>query len=102
VRLEARPLELRTHSAWGACLGAEHPQHTHGTWVAATTLDTPLRTTWRWDTCLGAGQTLRTHDAWAALGVSHAHAPLGDTWHVGYGARPRSLSPKILNIIVLF
>jgi len=37
----------------------------------------------------GLGKPLRTRDAWAALGVSHAHAPLGDTWHVGHGAGPQ-------------
>ena len=57
----------------GSCLSAGHTLCTHGAW----------------NVCLGARHPQRTRDVWAALGVSHACAPLGDTWSLGHGAGPK-------------
>uniref|UniRef100_A0A2K1XF01 Uncharacterized protein n=1 Tax=Populus trichocarpa TaxID=3694 RepID=A0A2K1XF01_POPTR len=92
---------LRTCDAWASCLGAGHPQRTRGAWADAFVLGTPLCTRGAWATASvlgtrgvgisawGLGKSLRIRGALDALGMSHACAPLRDTWCMGHGTGPK-------------
>jgi hypothetical protein len=91
---------LCTCDAWAACLGAGYPQRTRGAWADAFVLGTPLCTRGAWATASvlgtrgvgisawGLGKSLRIRGALDALGMSHACAPLRDTWCMGHGTGP--------------
>jgi hypothetical protein len=73
------------HVALGSCLCADHtPAHTWRLGLASV-LAIPLRPRGVWAICLGLGTTQRTHCA----SVTHARAPLGDTWRLGSATWPK-------------
>jgi hypothetical protein len=75
---------LRTRGAWVLLLCWTRPC---ATWCLgpASVLAIPLRPRGVWAICLGLGTTQRTHCAC----VTHARAPLGDTWRLGSATWPK-------------
>jgi hypothetical protein len=82
-------------------LSAGHPQRTRDTWIDTCVLTNQAHK-WRLGSSSVLGKPQRTRGSWGALGVSHAYAPLRNTYSLGHGARPRFLGLRILNIIVCF
>jgi len=61
---------------------------TRDVWVVAYVLAHQVHTC-AWASALVLGTPQRTCGAWATLGVTHAHALLGDTWCLGHIAGPK-------------